>query len=83
MDLGVLCTFMKVCMTFERCYFLVAFNLFFIIFLGRFDPIWSYVGTIFGGDFEPFLGRSGVILGRLGIMLVSFWHHFGVVLVPF
>ena len=52
---------------------------------------WPYLGlymAIFGtkigsflGDFRPFLGRSSVILGSLWIILASFSHHSGVVLV--
>ena len=92
-------------MALER-FFLGTFDLF-DRFEDIFDPIWVsgaigplldqnnvHFGNHFGGDFGPFVGRSGVILGSLqddfGIVLASLcgpfwcrfdpiWDHFGLV----
>ena len=62
-------------------------------FCGHMAFLWSCRdrnGTKIGpfwGDFGPFFGRSGVILGSLrdhfGIVLASCWARFGLVLTPF
>ena len=62
---------------------LVTFDRFWAVF----DPVRGYIGPYraisgtkigsFLGDFGPFLGRPVVLLCHLGIILASFWHHFG------
>ena len=83
----LLCTFMKVKMTFERaffCYFWPPLTVFF-------EPFWPYLGYIgsfldhFWTKMGSFWGHLAIILasflGCFGVILVSFWHRFGIVFV--
>ena len=89
-----LCTFMKVCMTYERfCYFWhfwPFWGLFGAKTWSKWDQNWTKIGPKLDqnrsvlGDLWPFLGRSRVILGSLrdhfGIILGSFWCRFDPIL---
>ena len=86
--LSILCTFMKVQMTFERI--LAPFIPIWPFFEPIFDPIWGCVGS-FWGHFGTKIGACWsnfgwvltIFLGPSEVILTSFWHHFGVVLTPF
>ena len=75
-----LCTFMNVYGTFGWfCFVAVTFDVF-VDRLSHFvDPIWGYIGHFSGQNRVIVFGGvdPGSVWGSLGIILASFWHHFG------